>query len=240
MILDNQRRYYAVIPANIRYDKSLIPNAKLLYGEITALCNEKGYCWATNDYFSQIYSVSKRTIQTWIKSLSDAGYISLEFVNTNDVNKSAVRLIKIVENLHSPMQKNSHPACKKLRDPHEENFIYNNTFNNTINNSSSQILKKSCDTKNFDKDSDPYLLAKLLEHEISKNNPKFPQSEQQRQRWAKDIDLMIRRDKLNADDIAQVIMWCQQNAFWKSNILSGKKLREKYQQLRMKMDNRFD
>lgn len=105
MILNNQRRYYAVIPANVRYDKSLIPSAKLLYGEITALCNEKGYCWATNDYFSQIYSVGIRTIQTWIKSLSDAGYISLKFVNTNDVNKSAVRLIKVVENLHSPMQK---------------------------------------------------------------------------------------------------------------------------------------
>lgn len=238
MILDNQRCYYAVIPANVRYDKSLIPNAKLLYGEITALCNEKGYCWATNDYFSQIYSVSKRTIQTWIKSLSDAGYISLEFVNTNDVNKIAVRLIKIVENLHSPMQKNSHPSCTKLHDLHEENFIHNNTPNNTINNSSSQISKKSSDKKNFDKDSDPYLLAKLLESEILKNNPKFPENEKQKQTWAKDFDLMIRRDNISADDIAEVIVWCQQDAFWRSNILSGKKLREKYQQLRMKMENR--
>lgn len=238
MILNNERCYYAVIPASVRYDKNLIPSAKLLYGEITALCNSKGYCWATNDYFSQIYSVGKRTIQTWIKSLSAAGYISLEFVKINDLNKSAVRLIKIVENLHSPMQKTSYPSCKKLHDPHEENFIHNNTFNNTINNSSSQILKKSSDNKNFDKNSDPYLLAKLLENEILKNNPKFPQSEQQRQRWAKDIDLMIRRDKLSADDIAEVIIWCQQDAFWRSNILSGKKLREKYQQLSMKIENR--
>ena len=46
---------------------------------------------------------------------------------------------------------------------------------------------------------------------------------------------MIRRDKLLADDIAEVVMWCQSDNFWKSNILSGKKLREKYQQLRMKM-----
>lgn len=92
--------------------------------------------------------------------------------------------------------------------------------------------------KNFETDSDPYLLAKFLGNNITENNPKFPKSESQRQRWAKDFDLMIRRDKIDADDIAEVIEWCQRDNFWRSNILSGKKLREKYQQLRMKKESR--
>lgn len=92
--------------------------------------------------------------------------------------------------------------------------------------------------KVFEANSEAYLLAKFLERCIAENNPKFPQNERQRQRWAKDFDLMLRIDRIDADDIAAAIEWSQDDNFWRSNILSGKKLREKYQQLAMKMNSR--
>lgn len=242
MNLDIKKSYYAVIPATVRYDNNVVPSAKLLYGEITALCNEKGYCWATNDYFSKLYSVSKRTISTWIKSLCNAGYISAELVLDNSSQKVKMRCLKVEANFDAHLMKTSIPSRKKVPDPHEENFAENNTINNI---SSSQIFEQPKindngikNKKNFEADSDPYLLAKFLENNITENNQKFPKSESQRQRWAKDFDLMIRRDKIDADDIAEVIEWCQRDNFWRSNILSGKKIREKYQQLRMKIESR--
>lgn len=245
--MDERKTYYVIIPACVRYDENLVPSAKLLYGDIAALANEKGYCWATNDYFAKLYKVSKKSISMWIKSLCAAGYIKLEMLHQKDGIGGTVRFLKIAEGLLGEgIEKSSHPieekvdtTRKKLLEPQEANFQHNNTFN--INSSCSVFEKRYEEKPNrkhknaFSTDSEPYLLAKLLEQEIINNNPKFPQSEKQKQTWAKDIDLMIRRDKLLADDIAEVIMWCQSDNFWKSNILSGKKLREKYQQLRMKM-----
>ena len=70
--------FYAIIPADVRYDRSLKPNAKLLYGEITALCNKEGFCWADNGYFADLYQVSKETISRWISQLELAKYLKLE------------------------------------------------------------------------------------------------------------------------------------------------------------------
>lgn len=72
--------FYSVIPAFVRYDKSLSPNAKLLYGEITSLANKLGYCWASNSYFADLYGVQKSSVTNWIKSLADAGFIKVEYV----------------------------------------------------------------------------------------------------------------------------------------------------------------
>ena len=72
--------YYAIIPANVRYDTALSPSARILYAEITSLCNKKGYCWASNKYFAGLYDVDRSTITKWVKALSERGYIQIEYV----------------------------------------------------------------------------------------------------------------------------------------------------------------
>lgn len=121
MDYDNKPSYYAIIPATVRYDKELSANAKLLYGEITALCNDRGYCWATNQYFSNLYGVSERTIRTLVKQLVDKKYIKIEII------KNSKRLLYID---YTTPEKNFHPGRKKNSYPLEENFLHNNKKNN--------------------------------------------------------------------------------------------------------------
>ena len=138
------KAYYAVIPANVRYDKNLPANAKLLYGEITALCNATGYCWASNGYFADLYGVSKSSVSGWIGLLADAGYISIEIAYkgyTKQIERRYIRLINShtkntytpTKNLEYPIPKNSYTPTKNLEYPIPKNPKDNNTNNNTNN-----------------------------------------------------------------------------------------------------------
>jgi hypothetical protein len=66
---------FLIIPSQIAYDSELPSNARLLYGEIAFLCKKNGYCWATNEYFANLYGVSKTSVSLWIKELIDHGFV---------------------------------------------------------------------------------------------------------------------------------------------------------------------
>lgn len=86
--------YYAILPANVRYDKRLSANAKLLYCEISALANVKGYCYASNNYFSELFSVDSRSVQRWLYNLKDYGYITMDFDDNKDLRTRKIFIVK--------------------------------------------------------------------------------------------------------------------------------------------------
>lgn len=73
-------------------------------------------------------------------------------------------------------------------------------------------------------------LLDLLDSEIIANGGKPPT------RSKKNIDaarLLLDRDGLSVAQVEAAIRWCQADEFWRSNILSMSKLRDKYDQLRL-------
>ena len=116
----NKPNYYAIIPAEVRYS-NLKPNAKLLYGEITALSGKLGYCYATNNYFAELYDVSKNTVSRWISDLKKLGFITV-IVERNDKNQIIKRCIGITKKIDTPI-------LKKMKG---NNTSINNTSNINI------------------------------------------------------------------------------------------------------------
>lgn len=124
--------YYAVIPSEVRYHPDLPPAAKLMYGEITSLCNLRGFCWAKNDYFMSLYGVSRATVKNWISALAKAGFITVEL--SQDRNHRRIHLAryfltktltppiaqeeeKLPEKIKKTAEKSAQNAAKKLATP---------------------------------------------------------------------------------------------------------------------------
>ncbi|MGS2750081.1 phage replisome organizer N-terminal domain-containing protein [Bacillus zanthoxyli] len=78
--------------------------------------------------------------------------------------------------------------------------------------------------------------AKYLFEKIKGNNPK--QKEPNFDTWSNDFRLMREKDNRELQEIKDVIDWCQADPFWQGNILSAKKLREKFDQLTIQMNSK--
>lgn len=167
--MDKVKNYYAIIPANVRYDKRLSAGAKLLYGEITALSSATGVCYASNSYFMQLYAVSDKTVQKWIKALEECGYVDRDIkYEKNSIVKRSLTIVN-----------QDFGGGRKVREGGEEKFVpppkkssgiiiqSNNTRDNNISplpsskKSSLENLLLGCDTLS---DNAKTKVAKWLEY----------------------------------------------------------------------------
>lgn len=125
--------YYAVIPASVRYDDSIPANAKLLYGEISALIGDGGFCYASNGYFSELYKMSERSISSLVGKLQNAGHIVIEIErdNTGQILARKLYLSSSVPG-GQPVEEIFHTPGKNFREGIENNFQYTNTSNTNI------------------------------------------------------------------------------------------------------------
>jgi uncharacterized protein YdaU (DUF1376 family) len=80
-------------------------------------------------------------------------------------------------------------------------------------------------------------LVDRLRQRMLENMPDFQINERQITIWGREATLMIERDRRDPGEVLQVIDWCQGDPFWKTNILSLGKLREKFPQLKLKMQS---
>ncbi|MGE6721073.1 hypothetical protein ACQKGD_27630 [Peribacillus frigoritolerans] len=148
-----------------------------------------------------------------------------EFLTNESTNKN--RLVTIVnwgfyqgnsDDLTNQLTGNQQAVNKQLTTNKNEKKDKNEKNNNT-----------SCPKQAYDENSSFYKLSFLFFEKIKMNNPAF--KEPNFQKWSNDIRLMIERDNRTPEQIKYLINWCQNDNFWKSNILSPAKLRKQFDQL---------
>ncbi len=166
---------------------------------------------------NQVKKYSTSTIKKWTESLEKKGKITASETELGTlftiVNYDQYRELQIKnESFHDTESGGNN----EQRTPPEH------SSNNNKN-----------EKKVYSQTSDEIRLSKLLYNLIVKRNPKH--SQPNLDLWAIHIDRMILLDKRAVEEIEEVIQWTQSDSFWQNNILSTKKLREKFDQLFLKM-----
>ena len=140
MDIEQQANYYAVISAPVRYNKKLKYPERLLYGEITALSNRYGYCFASNKYFASLYDVVPETVSRWISHLKECGYIDVNIIK-NENNQIIERRIYIIDKINNTYcLNNQYPSCVKNQEGIDKKVKHNN-INNKIDRLFYYVIK---------------------------------------------------------------------------------------------------
>lgn len=118
------RGYIAIIPAVVRYDKELKPSEKLLFGEISALMDAKGYCWASNKYFADLYDVAVETVSRWITHLVKKGYVKSKIVYAEDgktvLQRKLWAILPVLDEDEDPINEKIKGIDEKIKTPLDE------------------------------------------------------------------------------------------------------------------------
>lgn len=126
--MEEKPNYYAVIPAEVRYDSELKANEKILYGEISALLNKSGECFASNSYFAKLYEVDPSAISKWINHLKEKNYLEIDYITQGkEIKQRKIRVVGIDKYHEGYCQMNK-------ENKEEEEYIGENIFEYIENN----------------------------------------------------------------------------------------------------------
>ena len=124
--------YYAVIPADVRYDQNIPANAKLIYGEISALIGPEGFCYASNAFLAGNYGFTEEAVSRMITKLIKAGYIIRELDKDGSgqiirrrlyLRASAPDGRGIDQKINTPQPKNQEGIDQKIKENNLSNTI---------------------------------------------------------------------------------------------------------------------
>jgi len=177
------------------------------------------------------------TIVNWGKYQS--GYNETNKDNNKELTKSQQRTNK---------ELTTNKNVKNDNNDKEDNNIVTlvRTFEKIQTKKFKKILPPD-ERPKFDEDSIPYKAAVYLRDKIKENHPRQPlpdKNAKDMEDWSVELERLNRLGTHGAknqgytwEEIREIIDWCQDDSFWKKNILSASKFRRKIVQLESKMEN---
>lgn len=227
-----------MIPPSVLCRQDLSPVQKILLGRIIGLLTADGYCYASNRWLGEQIGIAKQTTANILSDLQKKNYIKIEQIKDEKNNTKERRIFPVID--IDPITEIGNTYYRNREYPITEigntpiTGIGNQRNRDKRNRERDNILSKV--SKTFDEGLRlaSLLYAEILINETSVRISKITEEKDIKkiiESWAKDIEKLIRIDQQNPSIVEEVIRWCQQDGFWGPNVLSGRKLREKWDTL---------
>ena len=187
------------------------PTRKLVLLKLADNANDKGECFPSYQHIADHCEVSRRSVISHIDALIKMGLVEKKLRKNQDGSSSNLYILHLEKG-----SENISP-------------ITNHSINQSINHIDLSLQTKTPATspaKKFSFTEMDLAMAKEMFAHIQKLNPNHKQPNFEA--WANDIRLLGERDGKSYPEIIELFEWANQDRFWQANILSPRKLREKW------------
>ena len=209
------------------------PTRKLVLLKLADNANDKGECFPSYQHIADHCEVSRRSVISHIDALIKMGLVEKKSRKNQDGSSSNLYILHLEkgsENISPPSERISPPSENGSLPPSENiSPITNHSINQSINHINLSLQTKTPATspaKKFSFTEMDLAMAKEMFARIQKLNPNHKQPNFEA--WANDIRLLGERDGKSHPEIIDLFEWANQDRFWQANILSPRKLREKW------------
>nr|DAQ59260.1 MAG TPA: replication protein O [Caudoviricetes sp.] len=209
------------------------PTRKLVLLKLADNANDKGECFPSYQHIADHCEVSRRSVISHIDALIKMGLVEKKSRKNQDGSSSNLYILHLEkgsENISPPSERISPPSENSSLPPSENiSPITNHSINQSINHIDLSLQTKTSatsPTKKFSFTEMDLAMAKDMFARIQKLNPNHKQPNFEA--WANDIRLLGERDGKSHSEIIELFEWANQDRFWQANILSPRKLREKW------------
>lgn len=209
------------------------PTRKLVLLKLADNANDKGECFPSYQHIADHCEVSRRSVISHIDALIKMGLVEKKLRKNQDGSSSNLYILHLEkgsENISPPSERISPPSENGSLPPSENiSPITNHSINQSINHIDLSLQTKTPATspaKKFSFTEMDLAMAKEMFAHIQKLNPNHKQPNFEA--WANDIRLLGERDGKSYPEIIELFEWANQDRFWQANILSPRKLREKW------------
>lgn len=206
----------AFIPNCLMEFKGISSTSKLVWARLSQYAGQNGEAYPKQETLAVEVGISKRQVISCLKELEEKGFIIREKASGKDILNHKTNRYRFV--FH---------ACFRTSGG-EADFTSGDDVDFTSYKKENHRKKKL-----FVEDSIEFRLSEKFLGLIQKNKPNVKKPNLQS--WARCFDLILRVDGRSVEDVERLMAAVQNDEFWMANVMSPNKLREKWDQLEMKL-----